>query len=121
MLNGALFAGLADQQNAQSSFSSLREEDETELQQAEFDYDSIVQDRLSGSHLMYKSKSEGDFGELVAHDESSNSRQLRVKHPSEGSGLSLMGVASEGPLMTTDTLSSTFRYVFFLLNHMVRM
>lgn len=109
MLNGALFGGLTDQQNNQTSFSSLREENEEELK-AEFDYDCIVTDRLPGSPSpMYKSKSEGDFGDLVLHDESI-SRKLTVKHPSEGSGLSMIGVASDGQLMTMDTLSSTFRY-----------
>lgn len=104
MLNVALFGGLTDQQNAQTSFSSLREENEEELK-AEFDYDCIVANRLPGSPSMYKSKSEGDFKDL---DESSGP-QLVVKHPSEGSGLSMVGVSSDGQLMTTDTLSSTFR------------
>lgn len=109
MLNVALFGGLADQQShVQTSFSSLREENEEELQ-AEFDYECNVTDRLPGSPSLYKSKSEGDFGDLALHD-ASTSRPLTAKHPSEGSGLSMIGVASDGQLMTTDTLSSTFRY-----------
>lgn len=108
MLNGAIFGGLTDQQTAQTSFSSLREENEEELK-AEFDYESNVADRLPGSPSLYKSKSEGDFGDLAFHNDSI-SHQLAVKHPSEGSGLSMLGGAPEGPLLTTDTLSSTFRY-----------
>lgn len=106
MLNGALFGGLADQQNAQASFSSLREENEDELKA---EYECIAATNLlPGSPSLYKCKSEGDFSELTLHD-GSTSQKLAVKHPSEGSGMSMIG-ATSGPHMTTDTLSSTFRY-----------
>lgn len=103
MLPGALVGGgtaVADQTTAmlQSSFSSLREEDESDVAVGG-NSSSIASNRL-----MCRSKSEGDFNEILLVDQ----RQLlHTKVLSEGSKLSL--VAGDAAAATQQSLSSPFR------------
>lgn len=98
MLTGALLGSSAEQSSVmQQSFSTLREEDEDEANAASLDM------ALSSKHItsMYRSKSEGDFTELM----DDKSCRLMSKVLSEGSRLCLIGTN------VTETLSSPFRYL----------
>lgn len=98
MLTGALLGSSSEQSSAmQQSFSTLREEDEDEVA-ASLDIELSSKNVTS----MYRSKSEGDFTELM----DDKSYRLTSKVLSEGSRLCLIGTN------VTDTLSSPFRYIF---------
>lgn len=94
MLTGALLG--SDQSAMQQSFSTLREEDEDEANAASLDT------ALSSKNIttMYRSKSEGDFTELL----DDKNYCLTSKVLSEGSRLCLIGTN------ITETLTSPFRY-----------
>lgn len=106
MLPGALVGGgttVADQTTAmlQSSFSSLREEDESDVAAA-IDGNSS---NTASNRLMCRSKSEGDFNEILLDDQ----RQLlHTKVLSEGSKLSLVA-GDAAAAATQQSLSSPFR------------